>query len=338
VKSANTALALVVLCVPALAMDGDPVKPAPAPAPAPAPGGDGKAAPAPAAPAAPAAKKERKVDEAATKALERFVGMVHLPQNAGIKSIAGKGDVEQGGVTIGLNPTWSEEKGFDIEVTLPDAIKEQLAAQGMEDSQVTGMVKQQMGFSGVNSLFEAPGKNWSHFDVAFKQDGDDQVVDLTPFDDKADAESRKYVFGKDGLLKLSSMSPKVDPDNPMSAQMAGMTFDSTIKFEKKGERYLTSSRTLSIMGMEIETSFTYYDGPGGTFLPKEVTTSSPQGEQVIHFHDYTVDGKLVESTKAEAPKPAEKPAEKPAAKPADKPAGDPAPAPVPVPAPKDDPK
>src|SRR6185295_3105849 len=109
VKSFHAALAMLALCAPALAGDGDPAKP-PVPAPAPAPGGETK-------PAA-KAKKERKEDPAAMKALERYKAVVHLPGGAGIKELAGKGGIDQGGMTIGLNPKWSLEKGFDIDLVL----------------------------------------------------------------------------------------------------------------------------------------------------------------------------------------------------------------------------
>ncbi len=323
-KLARTFL-LLALCSPAIAQD-DPTKQPPAPAPAP------KAdVPAP----APEAKKERKVADAAMKALERHVGLLALPSSVGIKDLSGKGDLDQNGMTIGLNPRWSAEKGFDVELTLPDAIKQAAEAQGASAEDAERGVKQQLGmFLGLNALFEAPGKNWVHFDVTCKQEGDDQVVELTPFDKEADADSRKYVFGKDGLLKSTSMTPKSDANSQMPP---GLTFDAELKFEKKGDRNRLAARPLTLMGQEVSTSFTYYDGPNGSFLPKEATISSGmQGDQTIKFHDYTVDGKLVEATKAEAAKPAEKPKDAPA--PAEKPKeGPPAPAPVP-PAPKDDPK
>ena len=83
------------------------------------------------------------------------------------------------------------------------------------------------------------------------------------------------------------------------------------------------------MGMEIETKFSYYDGPNGTLLVKEATTSQPQGESTLKFHDYVVDGKPVESTKVEEKKPAKVEEKKPEEK---KPADEP---PAPAPAPKD---
>jgi hypothetical protein len=334
VKSVRTALALVVLCTPALALDGDPPKPAPAPAPAP---GDGK--PAAKAPPAPAAKKERKVDADAEAALKKYVSLVHYPVAAGIKEMSAVGEIEANGMRLGVNPSWSADKGFDMELVPPDAVKEKMAAMGKSAEEAMKGQKRQLNlFLGISSAFEAPGRDWSHFDVSFKKQGDDSVVELTAFDDQADAESRSYTFGKDGLLKSSSFAPKMDPDDPQAAMMAGMSLDMTWEFEKKGEKSLLSTRTLSIMGQELPVKFAYWDGPGGSYLPKTLTLSTPQGEQVFRFHDYTVDGKFVESTKAEAPKP-EAPKEKKAdgEKPADKPAGDP-PAPVPAPAPKDAPK
>jgi hypothetical protein len=319
-------------CAPAMAQDDPAKKPDPTP-PAPAPADGAKKADA-----KPEAKKERKVDEAGMKALARHVALLHLPGGDGIKSLAGKAELDQMGTKITFDPRWSAEKGFDMDVHLPDELTKMATAQGMDQAKLESVVKKQLSDQlGIGQLFESPEKNWAHFDVACKKEGDDQVVELTPFDEQADADNRKYVFGKDGLIKTSSFSPKADPNNPQSQMMAGMTFDTTWTYEKKGEKSLVTSRTMSVMGMEIESKLTYFDGPGGSFLPKDLTISTPQGDVTVKFSDYTVDGKLVESTKAAAAKPVEKPADKPADKPVEKPADKPAdapPAPTP-PAPKD---
>jgi hypothetical protein len=126
----------------------------------------------------------------------------------------------------------------------------------------------------------------------------------------------------------------VDPNNPQSQMMAGMTFDTTWSYEKKGEKSVVTGRTMSVMGMDIESKITYFDGPGGSFLPKDLTITTPQGDATVKFSDYTVDGKFVDATKAAAApaKSGEKSTEKPEAKPAEKPAD----APPPPPAPKAD--
>lgn len=328
-KYAAVFLVLAAAAAPAVAQD-DPAKKPDAPAAPPAP-----AAGAADAAKKPEAKKERKVDDAGLKALARHIGLLHLPSGDGIKSLSGKAELDQMGTKIAFDPRWSAEKGFDLDVHLSDQIKQMAAAQGMDEAKLEKTVKQQLaGQLGIGLLFESPEKSWAHFDVAFKQQGDDQVVDLTPFDDEADADSRKYVFGKDGLIKTSSLSPKVDPSNPQSQMMAGMTFDTTWSYEKKGEKSLVTGRTMSVMGMEIESKVTYFDGPGGSFLPKDLTISTPQGDVTVKFSDYTVDGKPVESTKAAAAAPA-KPAEKSTEKPESKPAEKPVDAPPAPPAPKD---
>lgn len=309
-KSLPAAAALVLLSAPlAFAADGEDPAKKPAPDTPPAPAAPGAEAKAP-------VKKERKVDPAAAKALERYISLLHLPVNAGLKSVAGKGGLEQMGMTIGLDPSWTAEKGFDLTMTFPPQIVEQIEAQGMSaEDAVKGQKSQMILFTGLPSAFEAPGKDWSHYDVSFKQTGDDQSVELTPFDDEASAESKTYVFGKDGLLKSTSVAPK-------EAQIPGMTFDSEWTFEKRGERNVVSGRTLSVMGTEIGTKFTYFDGPNGSYLLKDATLTTPQGEEVISFHDYVVDGKLAESTATAAPKAAEKPNTE-------------TPAPAPAPEPKD---
>jgi hypothetical protein len=319
VKPVRTLLLLSLVCAPAFAQE-DPTKPAPT-------------APAP----TPEAKKERKVDPAATKALERHLGLVHLPSSGGAKAISAQGSIEDDGVSIGVNPSWTAEKGFDLDVVLSNEdrakVMDKLKEQGVPEAalaeiDVAAMVKQQLGFAGINAAFDAPGKNWEHYDVAGKQAGEDFSVELTPFDEKADADNRTYVFGKEGLLKSISIAPK--DNTPMGRQLksVGATLDSTLAFEKKGERWLLVARTLSILGNESETKFTYYEGPAGTYLVKDVAMMAPgQGDKAITFHDYVVDGKPVESTKGAA-KPAEKPKE------AEKPAAEP----TPTPAPKDEPK
>src|SRR5204863_46795 len=75
--------------------------------------------------------------------------------------------------------------------------------------------------------------------------------------------------------------------------------------EQHGDRSVLSGKTLSIMCMQIETKFTSYEVPGGVYLPKEATTTTPVGDSALKFSDYAVDGKFVDSTKAE-PKPAPK--------------------------------
>jgi hypothetical protein len=326
VKYAAALVTFACVCATAVAQDEPPKKPDPAPnAPAPAEGEK-----------KPEAKKERKCDEAGMKALSRHASLVHLPAGDGLKELSAKGELEDKGETIEINPRWSVEKGFDFDMTLPDQIKQMAGAQGMSEEDLNKMVKKQLGDQlGLGLLFETPEKNWAHFDVACKQEGDDQVVDLTPFDEHADADSRKYVFGKDGLLKSSSMAPKSDTPQGEQMKAMGIVFDSTWSYEKKGEKSVVTSRTMSVMGMDIESKLSYYDGPNGSCLPKAVTIAGPQGDVTVSFHDYTVDGKFVEATKKAAPERAAGPAPKAEEKPAEKPAEKP---PEPTPTPKDEPK
>jgi len=250
VKSA-TALLLVLCCAPAFAQD-DPSKKPPPPTPAPA---EEPKAPAK-SDAPPAAKKERKVDPAAQKALDRHASLVHYPATSGYKNLTAKGDLPGPDATIGVDPKWSSDKGFDFDVKLPEKIVSAAVERGATEEQATESIKHQLAplvnYAGVNAVFELPGKNWVHYDIVVKQEGDSQVVELTPFDDKADAERRRYVFGKDGLLKSTSMTPKIDPASPQAQMMAGMTFSVDWTYEKRGERNPTDGRVTELWETECE--------------------------------------------------------------------------------------
>ncbi len=315
----RTASSLVVLALAASAYAQD--DPAKKPAPTP---------PAPAEPAkpdaAPPAKKERKVDPEATKALDAYAALVHFPATAGWKSVTLKGDYEQNGMVFGINPKWTAESGFDFEVTVPSQVIEMAKAQGATEDMVTPQIKGQLGqlvaYSGVDAMFERPGKNWAHYDLAVKKDGDDRVVELTAFDDQADAAARTYVFDKTGLLKTTTKTPKAS--DPMAAQLGGMPLQVDWKFEKKGARYVLTERTIPIAS--ITSHFAYFEDPSGAVLLKQTRLETPQGEHTIDFHDYVVDGKPFESTKSATPKSAApsdggaKPAAPSGDKPVDKPA------------------
>lgn len=324
-KRLRSVLVLAALAAPAVAGD-DPNPPAPpAPAPAPAPDGE-KTEPAPAP--APDAKKERRVDETGTKALARHNAMIRTAANSGAKSVSAKGKFEQMMFSCDVEPSWTPEAGLDMNLSLSDEMKAQGEAQGATPEQMAEVAKD-MGKRiasqlGVDSVFEPMGKTWTHFDVAAKQSGEDTVVELTPYDDQAEAESLTYTFGGDGLLRSASLMPKPNPRMP---QMAGMPIEVSFKFEKQGERHAIVERTMTIMGMEMASKFEYFADAGAVPLLKSVTMSTPQGDAVATFHDYVVDGKPVESTKSGAA-PAAKPLEKSEEKPAAEPPAPPAPAPT----------
>ena len=338
-KSVPAFLFALVLAAPAFAADGDDPKPAPAPAPAPAPGPIPTPAPdgSMAGDAKTEAKKERKVDPAAAKAIERYASLIHLPASSGMKKLAARGEVDLGGISLNVHPRWTVEAGFEFDVDVPSAARETLVGKGVPEEAVDNFMKgnvgQTIGFAGVNAIFDAPGRNWEHYDLVVTQSGEDEILTLTPFDEKADADGRRYVFGKDGLLKSISVDPKAaDDDQQMQAIKAMGGFEATVRYEKKGDRNIIAGRTLSLAGMEMGTEFAYYPTESGPWLVRQATLSTPQGDATFTFHDYVVDGKPVEGTQAATKKPDEAPAVKPAEKPADAP-----PAP-PAPAPKDEPK
>ena len=239
-----------------------------------------------------AAKSERRADPAAEEVFRRYAELVHYPATEGWKSVTGKGDSERMGGTWGIDPKWTPETGFDVDFTFPQAVKDRLkdpASQGLTEEGLAAFHRSLLRTFGANTPFELPGgwaKEREHYHVALRQDGDDQVVEMTPFDDKADAKLRRYVFGKDGLLKASSFGTSVDLD---------------WRFEKKGDRYVIASIKLRTRGQEYGSQFSYYDGPNSGVLLKAITFTNPSqgaGEEDIRFHDYVVDGKLVETTKA----------------------------------------
>jgi hypothetical protein len=326
-KRFRSVLVLAALAAPAMAGD-DPTPPAPpAPAPTPAPADGEKTEPAPAP--APAAKKERRVDEAGTKALARHNAMVRTAANAGAKSVSAKGKFEQMMFSCDVEPTWTPEQGLDVKATLSEDAKAMFEAQGATEEQIAEVTKG-MGMQiarqlGVDSVFEPMGKTWAHFDVAAKQSGEDTVVELTPFDDQAEAESLTYTFGGDGLLRSASLMPK---PNPRAPQMAGMPIEVSFKFEKQGDRHAIVERIMTIMGMELASRFEYFADAGAVPLLKSITMSTPQGDASLSLHDYVVDGKPVESTKSAAATTPAKPLEKSEEKPSAEPPAPPAPAPT----------
>ena len=245
-----------------------------------------------------AANPDRRADPAAEELFRRYVDLVHYPATEGWKTVTGKGDAEHTGTMWAVNPTWTLETDFDVDFTLPQSVKGQLP-RGTSEEWIVGANRDLLKSRLANVPFDLPAgwaKSREHFHVTLRQDGEDQVVEMTPFDDKADAKSRRYVFGKDGLLKNSSIELKPSPSWP-----EGTRGDLDWRFEKRGERYVIASIKLTYpaLGEEFETKFTYFDGPNGSTLPKTITMSDRHlGEQVIRFHDWVVDGRPVDATKA----------------------------------------
>lgn len=258
-----------------------------------------------------AAKLERRADPAAEELFQRFANLVHYPATEGWKSVTGKGDAELQGNPYGINPKWTPESGFGVDVTLPQSVKDLWPQPCPSEESIAVATLAGLTSRGANTPFDLPAgwRNREHFNVTLRQDGDDQVVEMTPFDDKADAQLRQYVFGKDGLLKNSSIELKSSPTG-----QEGTRWEVVWRFKKKGERYVIKWIKISdrARARAYGAKFNYYDGPNGSALLEEITFwDRIQGEgNVIRFHDYVVDGKLVEST--EAPPDGEaKPAETP---------------------------
>ncbi len=248
-----------------------------------------------------AAKSERRADPAAEEVFRRYAGLVHYPATEGWKSVTGKGEWKRNGETLRIDPEWTPESGFDLDMTLPPSVKDPWL-RSLSDGRLSAIHLGLLRSCGANTPFEIPlgwAKDREHFNVTLRQGGDDQVVEMTACDDKAGVvKSRRYVFGKDGLLKSSSIEY-----GPMGGWPDGKTTDADWCFEKRGARYVIASVKFSdrARGEERGAKFDYYDGPNGSALLEEITftnQSQGPGEGDIRFHDYVVDGKPVETTKA----------------------------------------
>lgn len=241
---------------------------------------------------------ERSAATAAEKLFQRFVSLVHYPATQGWSSVSAKGGADPFGNTWGFK--WTPETGFGVEVAMSEAGRSRFAETESDPSNenLAMMVKVLLESRCATVPFDLPAgwKNREHFHVTTHQDGDDRVVEMTAVDDETDAKSRRYVFGKDGLLRSSSIEWKPSPSWP-----EGLRGELEWRFQKQGQRFVIASISLSYPALDqgVETKFSYYEGPNGGALLREIAiTDSHLGNPVLRFHDYVVDGQLVETTTA----------------------------------------
>lgn len=325
-RTRSAAALLLALTVPALAQDA-PAGPgksdgaAPPPAAGPAP-----AAKAPEGGAAPA-KRERKVDPKAAQAIDRYRKMLASPLNAGVGKLTARGELKLDMLPepIVVRPNWKAGKGgFTLDVEIPDAVKQAYGPEAVE------MVRKQFGglvTTMVEPLFSDAAHEAEAYDLAAKDEEGGVAVLMTPFDDAAAKQERqKLVFGADGILTRVVLTPKVDPEDPNAALMAGVDVDVTLVHEKHGDRWVTSGFTALLPMGEMKSTAKFWDGPGGLPLPKSIELTLPIAPEPfrVDLWDYVLDEKAVEAT-AKPKEPAAKPAEEKPAAPAEEPKKDPAP-------------
>jgi hypothetical protein len=245
-----------------------------------------------------AAESDQPADLTAEELFRRYASLVHYPATEGWKSVTAKGDADRWRNTWGIK--WTPESGFGVELALSQSGKDQFPQPAPSDEAFAGIVRDLLESRCAHAPFELPtgwARSREHFHVTLRRDGDDHVVEMAPLDDKADAKSRRYVFGKNGLLRSSSIELKSSPSWP-----EGTRGELEWRFQKKGERYVIASIRVSYPALHedvIETKFSYYDGPNGSALPREIAISDRHlGDPVIRLHDYVIDGNPVETTKA----------------------------------------
>jgi hypothetical protein len=260
---------------------------------------------APGAPA-PAAKKERKTSPEAEAALTRYVSLLHFPSGK-YKTLEMNShtDVAMMGGEVGCRFTVKADGVVDVDVTLSEAMKQQIAGGGEGVKKAAAKM-----VGGVFKPFLVPADVVAkQYDLSSRVDGGKTVVEMKRFSDDAAWETATLWFSADGLLEKQVGTPHVDPNDPMSAMNAGAELETTLEYKKRGDLYtIESAKILQPMG-EAGVKFSYYELPGVSPLPRQIDLSDPMiGELAIAVHDIVVDGKKVAGTeRKEEPKPAPTP-------------------------------
>ncbi len=294
---------------PALAQDGS--------GPAPAPGD--KPADAPSAPkdaAAEGAKAtECRVDPAARGAIEEHARKVHFPF-AAMKPMRAKAsaDVASFGGKYVFSLDWSDKGEMAVDVEIPEAMREAYPEEQL------GMVKaQSRQFLEISAgpLLKPMTRYFGDFHVEHAEIGGKKVVQLTAATEKANAEKIVLEFNDQGLVSRQVITPRIDPDSPNAAFLAGADIVVEYTYSKRGDRYTIDALGLTIPMGQVDSKLEYYELPDGSFVPKAATVNTAflAEELTVDFHDYVIDGKPVPETKQKSEKPSTE-GEKPAAPPA----------------------
>lgn len=313
--------ALVLAAAPAFAQD--------------APAGPGKSDETPPAPtpAAPEAKKEepkkveRRVDERAMKLFTTYGEKSWTPGTSGAKSASCRAEMPLamlGGEAVTILPSWKKADGFVCDVELPESIT------AMVPPEQIGMVKKMLGGQlgqFVQNFIEGPSGAMQEFHLDYKEENGKPIVVATPFSEKADAEKQKFYFGDDGILTRVVITPKIDPNDPQAAMMAGVDIEMTMTHEKRGDRQLLTKSVVTTPMGEVNLVSSFYDGDQPLLRELRIESAMSPEPQVLTVSDWVIDGNPVKGTekraeKAPEPKPATPPA--PAAPSEPKPAEAPA--------------
>jgi hypothetical protein len=301
-------LVVLAAAAPAFAQDnpagpgsGDPAAPV-------GPGaGDGAAPPkATDAPKPAEAKKERVADPKAIAALERYAGLLWSLQRGGAKAFGCRAELpmpQLGGEGISITSAWSQKSGLDVEFDLPAVLLESAPPEVVE------MIKKQLKSQLkplVQPYLNDPLAEVEKYSLAFKETDGKAVVTMTAFAKDTPNERQQLHFDKDGLMTRIVLAPRLDPDDPTAAMLAGVDLEIATKHEKRGDKYVRTWSMLTLPMGEVETSVNYYERPDAAPLLKSIEIKSQMlpEPQVVSFFDWTIDGKAVEGT-AKA-KPAEK--------------------------------
>ena len=316
-KLARTLVLVALAALPAFAQD-QPAGPG-----ANGPGSE-KGTPAQPAPDAKApAANERQVDSKAMEVLELYGKKIDSPKRHGVKDLACRIELpmaQLGGDVLILKPHWKESGEYECDIELPESLLAMIPPE-----QVDMMKKMLAGqFSQVTRrLLDEPIPQVEEYDVTLLEEAGKPVVVLTAFGAKAEAEKQKLYFGVDGLLTRMVATPKIDPNDPQAAMMAGVDVEISVEHEKRGDLFVVSSSTVTTpMGeMAMKTSY-FAGGDKDTPLPKSIEIVSPMAQEpmTLTFSDYVIDGKKVDATSSSG---AKAPAETPAGTPAEKPASTP---------------
>lgn len=321
------AVGLAVAASGPAAADDAPKPPPPAPPAgndAPAPGGaaDGKTPDKP-------AERVRKADPKAVELVGAYTAKLDIPANSKCDSVAASAEIglrQLGPDPVTMKPSWSRKSGLACEVALPESIVESLGPEMAE--MIKGPVKNQLVDQLLRPLYEGPAAGMERYDLHYREEAEKRIVKAMPIREDTPWERVEMTFDKDGLLTGLNGTPRVDPNDPMAAMLAGTEVEFTIRHGKrgeKGEKLFVSGADVTMPTGEVTVTTHWWDGPDGMALLRRVDVKMSEGmSSALHVWDYVVDGKPVEATKRPAKEDAPKPS--------------PTPTPVPTPTTPDAPK
>lgn len=298
-KHAYALAAALVLAVatPSSAQDqpSGPGKDAP---PAAAPGTAPKAAPAPGAGAARPEKKERRVDAKAKDLLDGYAKQLATPSSAAEKSVSCRMEWDAamlGGATVSMRPSWEKGGAYKCPVTLPEEVTQLFAPEQLDA--MRGMFDLYTGLM-TRAFIAGPVAAAEDYDVLYQEEQGKPVVLLMAWSDRAELQKQKVYIGEDGLAKRLVFQLRLDPSNPLAAQMAGVDVEVDLTHAKQDDRTVVSKTTVTMPIGVFSLEPKYAKGPRGTPLPVSVEIRNEAGAttEPARILDWVVDGKPVETT------------------------------------------